>query len=48
MSHVTRRTGRPYTLVLKKKVAELVAREATARSRAEADLAYLQKVLKDG
>src|SRR5205085_9989113 len=38
--HKTRRTGRPFTLVLTK-TDELCEREHRARSRAEADLAWL-------
>jgi hypothetical protein len=40
ISHVTRRTGRPYTLVLNKTDA-LFERERQARSRDEADLEWL-------
>src|ERR1022692_3140080 len=40
VTHVTRRQGRPYTLVLKKTDA-LFAREQEARSRDETDLEWL-------
>lgn len=44
VSHVTRRTGRPFTLVLTK-TAELFAREALARDQARADLVRLRAEL---
>ena len=40
VTHVTRRQGRPYTLVLNKTDA-LFAREQEARARDQADLAWL-------
>jgi hypothetical protein len=40
VSHVTRRQGRPYTLVLNKTDA-LFAREQQARARDQADLEWL-------
>jgi hypothetical protein len=40
VSHVTRRQGRPYTLVLNKTDA-LFAREQMARARDQADLEWL-------
>ncbi|HMQ65127.1 MAG TPA: 2OG-Fe(II) oxygenase [Arachnia sp.] len=40
VTHVTRRTGSPFTLVLRK-TKDLFEREADARRRAEADLAWL-------
>jgi hypothetical protein len=40
VTHVTRRQGRPYTLVLEKTEA-LFARERQARSRDETDLEWL-------
>ncbi|MDO5503926.1 MAG: hypothetical protein Q4G67_12195 [Actinomycetia bacterium] len=43
VTHVTRRSGRPYTLVLTK-TAGLFAQAAEARRQAEADLAYLMGV----
>ncbi|MGE0385677.1 MAG: 2OG-Fe(II) oxygenase [Gammaproteobacteria bacterium] len=43
MSHMTRRTGSPYTLVLEK-TADLFTREAAERKRLRADLAWLRKV----
>jgi hypothetical protein len=41
VTHVTRRQGRPYTLVLKKTEA-LFAREQQARIRDETDLEWLE------
>jgi len=40
VSHVTRRQGRPYTLILKK-TDTLFAREQEARARDQADLEWL-------
>lgn len=40
MTHVTRRVGRPFTLVLTK-TKDLFERETDARRRAEADLTWL-------
>jgi hypothetical protein len=40
VSHVTRRQGSPYTLVLQK-TDELLVREREARARDQADLAWL-------
>jgi hypothetical protein len=43
VTHVTRRQGRPYTLVLNK-TDELLAREQQARTRDETDLEWLARV----
>lgn len=47
VSHVTRRTGRPYTLVLRK-TDELFSAERVARLRAQQDLDAVQGVLGGG
>jgi len=44
--HQTRRTGRPYTLVLTKATEELIDSERRARDRDEADLRWLRAVAK--
>ena len=46
VTHITRRTGRPFTLVLEK-TAALFKRDATARQELQEDLEWLEKTVEE-